>query len=177
MYLVGLPTEPILTIGCYDNDECPLFNACENKKCINPCAERNPCAPTATCKVINHEPECTCPDGFIGSPLTDCRPRKFFLSFPSFDFQNNSFPLICTNTLLHDFISAPKPECILDPECPNHLACIQEKCQDPCYAHSCGQFAECKAKNHRAICVCFPGYVGDPYTFCEERKRTCYKSV
>ena len=87
MYLVGLPTEPILTIGCYDNDECPLFNACENKKCINPCAERNPCAPTATCKVINHEPECTCPDGFIGSPLTDCRPRKLFFFLPSFIFQ------------------------------------------------------------------------------------------
>ena len=74
---------------------------------------------------------------------------------------------------MHDFISAPKPECILDPECPNHLACIQEKCQDPCYAHSCGQFAECKAKNHRAICVCFPGFIGDPYIFCEERKLRC----
>ena len=74
--VVGLPTEPVLAIGCYDNDECPLYNACENTKCINPCAERNPCAPSAICKVINHEPECTCPDGFIGSPLTDCRPRK-----------------------------------------------------------------------------------------------------
>ena len=70
---------------------------------------------------------------------------------------------------MHD-ISAPKPECIIDSECPNHLACIQEKCQDPCYAHSCGQNAECKAKNHRAVCVCFPGFVGDPYSFCEERK-------
>ena len=78
MYLVGLPTEPILTIGCYDNDECPLFNACENKKCINPCAERNPCAPTATCKVINHEPECTCPDGFIDTSSSGEK-------FPDFD--------------------------------------------------------------------------------------------
>ena len=65
-----------LSVGCHDKDECPLFNACENTKCIDPCAERNPCAATANCKVINHEPKCTCPDGFIGSPLTDCRPRK-----------------------------------------------------------------------------------------------------
>ena len=65
---------------------------------------------------------------------------------------------------------APKPECTSDPECPNHLACIQEKCQDPCYTNSCGRNAECKVKNHRAICVCLFGYVGDPYTFCEERK-------
>ena len=68
--------------------------------------------------------------------------------------------------------SAPKPECTSDPECPYHLACIQEKCQDPCYSHSCGRNAECKAKNHRAICICFPGYVGDPYSFCEERKKS-----
>ena len=70
--------------------------------------------------------------------------------------------------------SAPRPECTTDPECPNHLACVQEKCQDPCYTHSCGRNAECKAKNHRAICVCIYGYVGDPYTLCEERKITSF---
>ena len=67
---------------------------------------------------------------------------------------------------------APRPECTTDPECPDHLACVQEKCQDPCYSHSCGRNAECKAKNHRAICVCIYGYVGDPYTLCEERKHS-----
>ena len=71
---------------------------------------------------------------------------------------------------MHDHFSAPRPECTTDPECPDHLACVQEKCQDPCYSHSCGRNAECKAKNHRAICVCIYGYVGDPYTLCEERK-------
>ena len=76
IYTVGLPVEPTLSVGCLINDECPLYAACRNRQCINPCAEDKPCAPTAICKVINHEPECTCPDGFIGSPLTDCRPRK-----------------------------------------------------------------------------------------------------
>ena len=66
--------------------------------------------------------------------------------------------------------SAPKPECRSDPECPFHLACIQEKCKDPCQTSTCGVNAECKAKNHRAICVCIYGFVGDPYTICEERK-------
>ena len=69
-----------------------------------------------------------------------------------------------------DNFSAPKPECTTDPECPDHLACVQEKCKDPCYSNSCGRNAKCKAKNHRAICVCIYGYVGDPYTLCEERK-------
>ena len=67
-------------------------------------------------------------------------------------------------------ISAPRPECTSDPECPTHLACIQEKCQDPCFSTVCGQNAECRANNHRAICVCRTGFIGDPYTVCEERK-------
>ena len=67
---------PDLAVGCSYNDECPNYSACENRQCINPCAVRNPCAPRATCRVVNHEPVCTCPDGFIGSPQTECRPRK-----------------------------------------------------------------------------------------------------
>jgi len=66
--------------------------------------------------------------------------------------------------------SAPRPECTSDPECPIHLACIQEKCQDPCFTAKCGVNAECKVNNHRAVCVCRVGYIGDPYSICEERK-------
>ena len=75
--LAEVPIEPVLSIGCLQNQDCPLYTACRNRQCINPCAEDSPCAPTAICRVINHEPLCTCPDGFIGSPHTDCRPRKF----------------------------------------------------------------------------------------------------
>jgi len=69
-----------------------------------------------------------------------------------------------------NLFSAPKPECTSDPECPAHLACIQEKCQDPCFSTVCGLNADCRASNHRAICVCRTGFIGDPYTICEERK-------
>ena len=72
------------------------------------------------------------------------------------------------------FILAPRPECTTDPECPDHLACIREKCQDPCQTHSCGINAECKVKRHRAFCVCIIGYEGDPYTICEERKHVAF---
>ena len=66
--------------------------------------------------------------------------------------------------------SAPQPECLVDPDCPSHLACINEKCENPCFTLSCGIGAECKVKNHRAICVCRPGLVGNPHEICEERK-------
>ena len=79
-------------------------------------------------------------------------------------------PFCMSKSYSHDNFSAPKPECRSDPECPFHLACIQEKCKDPCQTSTCGVNAECKAKNHRAICVCIYGFVGDPYTICEERK-------
>jgi hypothetical protein len=58
-----------------------------------------------------------------------------------------------------------------DPECPNNLACIQERCQDPCPLFSCGVNAECRAKDHRATCTCLAGFEGDPYTICVERKQ------
>lgn len=69
-----------------------------------------------------------------------------------------------------EIFSAPRPECTTDPECPDHLACIREKCQNPCFTSTCGINAECKAQRHRAVCYCKPGYEGDPYRICEERK-------
>ena len=69
-----------------------------------------------------------------------------------------------------DLFTAPKPECVTDPECPAQLSCINEKCKDPCYSHRCGRNAKCTVKNHRPICVCLEGFVGNPETICEERK-------
>ena len=103
-----------------------------------------------------------------------CTPSIIYFMFPL--CMNIIFFVLLHDTTffshfgLHDCLSAPRPECISDPECPNHLACIQEKCQNPCFTHSCGQNAECKVKNHRALCVCLYVYVGDPYSLCEERK-------
>ena len=67
-------------------------------------------------------------------------------------------------------LSAPRPECTTDSECPDHLACIQEKCLDPCTTLACGINAQCSVKRHRAICACRRGFVGDPNTVCKERK-------
>ena len=65
---------------------------------------------------------------------------------------------------------APKPECTVDPECPIQLACIGQKCRDPCIPEQCAATAICRVTNHRAICVCPPPLEGDPYIACIERK-------
>ena len=76
--LVPTPEVDSVVVGCESDQECPDYNACQNRKCINPCAEDDPCAPSAKCKVIGHQPVCTCPDGYIGSPTTDCRLRECY---------------------------------------------------------------------------------------------------
>ena len=75
--IAAIPSvQPPLKPGCSTNQDCPSHTVCRNRQCLNPCAYDDPCAKNAFCKVINHEPVCTCPDGYIGSPTTDCRLRK-----------------------------------------------------------------------------------------------------
>lgn len=58
-----------------------------------------------------------------------------------------------------------RPECTSNSECPNHLACINNKCGDPCIG-ACGLMAQCRVVSHTPNCVCPPGYNGDPFSFC-----------
>lgn len=69
---------------------------------------------------------------------------------------------------LEGFVGSPplcKPECISNSECPNNLACIRQKCKDPCKG-ICGQNAECRVVTHTPNCVCLSGFTGDPFTNC-----------
>lgn len=79
LYLVPPEIAPSLAAGCEDDFDCPDFNACENRKCINPCAFDDPCAPNANCQVFNHQVVCSCPDGYIGTPEISCDLRKFYI--------------------------------------------------------------------------------------------------
>lgn len=69
---------------------------------------------------------------------------------------------------LREFTGSPpncRPECVSNNECANHLACIRQKCKDPCPG-LCGSNAECRVVSHTAMCVCLPGFVGDPFFQC-----------
>lgn len=69
---------------------------------------------------------------------------------------------------LSNYIGKPpncRPECVLSAECPSNLACINEKCQDPCIG-SCGQHTTCHVLNHNPVCRCEIGYTGDPFSSC-----------
>lgn len=58
-----------------------------------------------------------------------------------------------------------RPECTVNTECPSNLACIKERCKDPCPG-SCGPYTTCIVINHSPNCQCERGYTGDPFASC-----------
>lgn len=66
-----------------------------------------------------------------------------------------------------------RPECLIHADCPTKLACLNNKCRDPCIG-SCGLHAQCTVVNHQPVCTCEPGYHGDPFSGCSQGKILMY---
>lgn len=58
-----------------------------------------------------------------------------------------------------------RPECSINSDCAPSLACINERCRDPCPG-SCGLAAHCNVVNHTPICTCSRDYIGDAFVRC-----------
>lgn len=122
---------------------------------INACKDANPCATTALCAAQNGRATCHCPAGLIGDP-----------------FQN------CFREPLKEPTSVQLPECRSDGECPATLACLNERCRNPCADRNpCSAHAECRVSAHRPLCFCPEGWGGDPERQCFRRKLYCSHSV
>lgn len=93
--------------------------------------------------MTNHRPQCSCPPGYTGNPLSSCKIESI----------------------------EEKPECKMDADCPKKLACFNGICKNPCYeTHPCGKNTECIVVDSLPLrtmsCMCLPGYVGDADTEC-----------
>jgi hypothetical protein len=100
---------------------------------------------------ILREPENPCIPSPCG-PFSQCR-------------DSNGQP-VCS--CVQNYIGRPpncRPECMLNSECPSNLACVNERCKDPCPG-SCGFNALCNVVNHSPVCHCMTGYTGDPFSGC-----------
>lgn len=190
------------------SSECSQNEACSNQKCVDPCP--GTCGIGAVCKVVNHNPICSCPTSYTGNPFTRCqiiqrKPFLFFLTCGNQSQQNHNAlgqflasveaapprdpcrpspcgPFAeCRNindnpscSCLPGYVGSPpncKPECVSNSECSNHLACINQKCRDPCPG-SCGSNAQCRVVSHTPNCFCLEGYVGDPFVQCTAQQGT-----
>lgn len=72
-------------------------------------------------------------------------------------------------TCMPNFFGSPpycRPECTSNSECATNLACINQKCSDPCI-NACGLNAQCRTISHSPMCFCDNGYSGDPFTNCQ----------
>lgn len=78
-------------------------------------------------------------------------------------------------TCLSEYIGEPpncRPECVSNGECSTQLACINQKCRDPCPG-SCGINSECRVISHASMCVCIAGFEGDPFVQCNPKQSKC----
>jgi hypothetical protein len=96
-------------------------------------------------------------------PINPCQPSPCGPNSQCREVNNQA---VCS--CLPSYIGSPpgcRPQCVQNSECLSNLACINMKCQNPCYG-LCGVNAECSVRNHRGICQCKPNYTGDPFTQC-----------
>lgn len=188
-----LGSPPACRPECIVSAECSLSEACVNQKCVDPCP--GTCGVGANCQVVSHNPICSCPSKLTGDPFTRCVPqRKLSLIYLIEPQRKTNFiaviqqepinpcqPSPCgpnsecrvsgdspSCSCLPSFVGSPpncKPECISNSECPSNLACINQKCKDPCPG-ICGENAECRVVSHTPNCICIAGYEGNPFVRC-----------
>lgn len=66
--------------------------------------------------------------------------------------------------------SACHPECLYNSDCPFNLACLSQKCLDPCPG-SCGINARCTVVHHEPVCSCPESLTGNPFEHCSPMTR------
>lgn len=127
---------------CVINQDCARDRVCLSQKCKDPCI--GACGVNAVCQVVNHNPICSCPSGYMGSPFVECK-------------------------IIIEAIEG-KVECTQDSECTNDKSCINQQCKNPCveYPNTCGNNAECHTQFHRPICSCRNSYTGNAQVACYE---------
>lgn len=158
---------------CLISADCQSSLACIHEKCRNPC--EGACGIEVVCKVVNHVPVCTCPEGYTGDPFSRCYPKP-----PRVEVvERNPCDLCGTNTLceneicrcLPEYQGDPyvgcRPECTSNNDCAKNKACLRNKCVDPCPG-ICGTNAECSVINHIPVCVCLTGYSGNAFISCSK---------
>lgn len=71
-------------------------------------------------------------------------------------------------TFIHSVEVPPiEPQCRVDDDCSDSLACIAQQCQNPCALYdNCASNAECYVTSHRPVCSCPDGFLGNPNVFC-----------
>ncbi|ETN60100.1 dumpy [Anopheles darlingi] len=165
---------------CTTNSDCSRVLACSRQRCVDPCL--NACGLEAKCHVSLHVANCICPEGYEGDPFRQCtirmntpppRPEPKDPCYPSPCGTNARCRLASGNgavcECIENYFGNPyescRPECVSNGDCQKSLACINNRCKDPCPG-VCGRNAECGVVNHTPVCSCPDGMRGNAFEQC-----------
>ncbi|KAG7155063.1 Neurogenic locus Notch protein-like 2, partial [Homarus americanus] len=171
--------------GCQYEADCPLFHACVNKQCRDPC-EGEPCAENAVCRAVNHRPICYCPSGYTGDGHNACSQLECRTDT---DCEDSS---VCHNYRCVDACTLSRPcgakaechasqhttqcrcevgyhgdpyatcttiGCRTDSSCPTTHGCVNGICVDRCTVDNpCDASQVCNAQDHQVNCSCASGF-------------------
>lgn len=151
------------------------FKAC-TEPVVRVLCQPGPCGQNADCYVADNQEQCYCRYGYIGDAYSGCNlpPASPCVPNPCGPLAECSVsptgqPMcLCPEGLAGDPTSPSGcrgPECRVDDECPNHLACMGYRCRDPCPG-SCGVAADCRVEKHHPVCTCKHGLTGNPLVRC-----------
>lgn len=132
--------KPIIIAECFVDADCPPKSACLSSRCVNPCFELRPCATPASCEVSPTLP--------VRTMLCTCPPG----------YVSSGGGICRPATAVFDV-------CETDNNCTANHACVTAVCKNPC---ECGPNTDCQIKNHKPVCACRPGFIGDARTGCYE---------
>lgn len=181
---------------CSRNEDCPIDEACQSEKCINPCLLDNSCGKGALCHGENHIAICRCPLGYNGNPRQGCiPPNDITIGCRSNSDCSQSESCVndhCVNPCncgenSECFVKNHHPTCYCKPgysgnslfgcfklgcqrneDCDSTKQCFNSECIDPCMINDpCAINAECYGLNHRSSCRCPLGLEGNPFEKCE----------
>lgn len=201
----GNPYNLCRSLGCRIDRECDSNQACVNGNCFNPCLLNDPCGINAECHASGNRAQCRCLPGFRGNPyercsIIGCRTNSDCPSEKACENQQCVDPCLYSNPcspraecraqnhlaicrcpvgyMGNPYIDCrPEivPECTFDTDCPSKLACINNKCANPCLIlEPCDRPSRCEvtptAPVRTMICICPEGYISSGSGTCKPTK-------
>ena len=144
-----------------------------------PSCQPGVCGRNAECYVHRENLQCRCLEGYKGDPKVECQAQPNNPCEPSpcgtntqCTVANNVAVCACIPGFFGeaDKPQGCKPECLVNPDCDDDLACVNTRCVDPCPG-ACGINSLCEVNTHRPVCFCPVGFTGNPYIRCEEKSK------
>lgn len=96
---IGAP--PNCRPECMSSSDCSQDKSCINEKCKDPCP--GTCGINAQCRVVNHNPICSCMSGFTGDPFIRCIYEESKNILRNFITSFHQFIIIPVHRVSHSF--------------------------------------------------------------------------